>query len=66
MKDELLTTKQAAQRLGLSSDHVRRLLEQGKIQGKKLGRDWVILSLAYKRKRRVKGYKLLSNVSDTS
>jgi len=60
MKDELLTTKQAAQRLGLSSDHVRRLLEQGKIQGKKVGRDWVVLSLDYKRKRKPKGYRKLA------
>ena len=60
MKDELLTTRQAAQTLGLSSDHVRRLLEQGRIKGKKLGRDWVVLSLDYKRKRKPKGYRQLA------
>jgi excisionase family DNA binding protein len=54
MDDRLFSTKEAARRLGLSPDHVRRLLEQGKLKGKKLGRDWVVLSLDYKRKRKPK------------
>jgi excisionase family DNA binding protein len=54
MDYELLTTKEAADKLGLSTDHVRRLLEQGKITGKKLGRDWVIPTLNYTRKRKPK------------
>jgi len=54
MDAQLLGTKEAAEHLGLSQEHVRRLLEQGKISGKKLGRDWVVLSLDYKRKRRPK------------
>ena len=48
------TTKEAAERLGLEVSHVRRLLEEGKIKGKKWGRDWMVLSLDYQRKRRPK------------
>lgn len=33
------------------------LLESGQLEGKKLGRDWVVLSLDYKRKRKQKGDK---------
>ncbi len=54
MSNTLLSTKEAAEKLGLSPDHVRRLLEQGKLEGKKLERDWVVLSLDYERKRKPK------------
>lgn len=47
----MYTTKEAAKRLGLSERHLRLLLEKGEIRGKKLGRDWVVLKLDYKRKR---------------
>jgi excisionase family DNA binding protein len=57
MPREILSTKEAAVRLGISVDHVRKLLESGELKGKKLGRDWVVLSVDYKRKRRPKGYK---------
>jgi excisionase family DNA binding protein len=48
------TTKEAAKRLGLEVSHVRRLLEEGKMKGKKWGRDWMVTSLDYQRKRRPK------------
>jgi excisionase family DNA binding protein len=51
MNDELLSTKEAGEKLGLSQDHVRRLLEQGKLKGKKLGHDWVVLELNYVRQK---------------
>lgn len=54
MSNILLSTKEAAEKLGISPDYVRRLLEQDKLEGKKLGRDWVVLSLDYKRKRKPK------------
>jgi len=38
--------------LGLDPSQVRRLLAKGEIKGKKLDRDWVVLSLDYKRKRK--------------
>ncbi|MBN1376512.1 MAG: helix-turn-helix domain-containing protein [Dehalococcoidia bacterium] len=50
----MLGTKEAADRLGLSQAHVRRLLESGTIEGKRLGRDWIVLNLSYKRRRKPK------------
>ncbi len=38
--------------LGLDPSQVRRLLAKGEIKGKKLDRDWVVLNLDYKRKRK--------------
>jgi len=52
--DNIYSTKEAATRLKLSESHVRRLLEGGQIAGKKLGRDWMVFSLDYKRKRKAK------------
>jgi excisionase family DNA binding protein len=57
----IYSTNEAAQKLGLSPDHVRRLVRDGEIKGKKLGHDWVVLSLDYKRKRRPKTTKGESN-----
>ena len=51
------STKEAAENLGLSPDHLRHLLLKGEIEGKKLGHDWVVLSLDYKRKRKPKTKK---------
>ena len=48
------TTREAAEKLGLSPDHVKLLARTGKIEAKKMGRDWVVLSLDYKRKRKLK------------
>ena len=50
-------TKEAAEKLGISDAHLRRLLESGQVYGKKLGHDWVVLNLNYKRKRKLKGVK---------
>ena len=50
-------TKEAAGILGLSQDHVRLLARTGVIKAKKVGRDWVVLDLNYKRKRIPKGGK---------
>ena len=50
----MYTTREAAEALGLSEQHVRLLLSKGEIEGKKLGRDWVVLSLDYERKRKPK------------
>jgi len=48
------SVEEAAEKLGLDTSHVRRLLRKGEIKGKRLGRDWVVLRLDYKRKRRPK------------
>ena len=50
----MYSVKEAANKLGISDSHCRRLVESGAIKGKKLGHDWVVLSLNYKRKRRPK------------
>lgn len=46
------STKQAASRLGISEQRVRKLLAEGRIKGKKLGGTWVVLELAYARKKK--------------
>ena len=48
------SVNEAAQRLGLDPSQIRRLLAKGEIEGRKLGRDWVVLSLDYQRKRKPK------------
>ena len=53
----MYSTKEAALKLGLSANQVRYLLAKGAIKGKKLGHDWVVLSLGYKRRRRPKTRK---------
>ncbi len=53
----MYSTEEAAERLGLSQNQVRYLLAKGEIKGKKLARDWVVLSLDYQRKRKPKTKK---------
>lgn len=53
----MYSVKEAAMKLGISDRRVRKLLEDGRINGKKLGHDWVVLDLNYTRKRKVKGGK---------
>ena len=43
MIEGYLSTKQASLKVGLSQDHVRRLLERGTIEGVKIGHDWLLL-----------------------
>ncbi len=51
----IYSTREAAEKLGLSPDHVKLLARKGLIKAKKLGHDWVILDLNYTRKRKPKG-----------
>jgi excisionase family DNA binding protein len=44
--DELITLGEAAELSGLSADHLRRLVRQGKLWGKKIGRNWVTTAKA--------------------
>jgi excisionase family DNA binding protein len=37
-----LTSKEVADTVGFSHEHVRKLLQQGKIKGEKLGRNWIV------------------------
>lgn len=41
-KDNYLTSAEAAVKLGFSADHVRKLINKGKIRAEKLGRNWII------------------------
>ena len=50
--EAMYSVKEAAQKLGISDGYCRWLLERGQIKGKKLGHDWVVLNLKYKRKRK--------------
>lgn len=40
--DELLTVEQAARELGVTPETVRYRLRTGRMQGQRVGRDWVI------------------------
>jgi excisionase family DNA binding protein len=53
----MYSVKEAASKLGISDSHCRRLLEKRQIEGKRLGHDWLVLSLDYKRKRSPKTKK---------
>lgn len=53
----MYSVKEAATKIGLSERYLRLLLKEGKLEGKKLGHDWVVLSLDYKRKRGTRGGK---------
>jgi excisionase family DNA binding protein len=57
MNTELMSSKEAAEKLGLSHDHVRRLLEHHQLKGKKIGRNWIVFDLNYQRKRKPKQSK---------
>ena len=46
--------REAAAKLGFTDRHVRLLLAKGELSGKRLGHDWVVLSLDYERKRQPK------------
>ena len=51
----MYSVKEASEKLGLDTSQVRRLLAKGEIKGVKLARDWVVLDLSYKRKRKLGG-----------
>jgi len=53
----MYSVREAAQKLGLDTSQVRRLLAKGEIKGVKLARDWVVLDLSYERKRKPKKKK---------
>ena len=43
-KDDLLSLSQAAKAYGYSGDYLRRLAEKGRLQARKLGRNWLTTS----------------------
>jgi len=50
----MYTTKEACRTLGITERHLRLLLQRGEIPGRKFGRDWIVESITYKRKRKPK------------
>jgi len=39
---DFITSAEAAERLGYTVQHVRRLIRQGTLEGEKMGRDWIV------------------------
>ena len=52
--NNMYSVKEAAEKLKISEQHLRYLLAKGEIEGQKISRDWVVISLDYKRKRKPK------------
>jgi excisionase family DNA binding protein len=48
---KIYSVSEAAEKLGLDTSQVRRLLRSGDIKGKKLGHDWVVFNLDYKKQK---------------
>jgi excisionase family DNA binding protein len=46
--EELISLEEAAKLSGLTADHLRRLVRQGDLWGKKIGRNWVTTEQAIK------------------
>ena len=59
----MYSVKEAAEKLKISEQHLRYLLANGQIEGKKISRDWIVLNLDYKRKRRPKRKIVLPQVA---
>jgi len=57
MEKKMWSVKDAAEKLGISERRVRKLLEEGRIKGKKISGSWVVLELSYTKKRRGKSLK---------
>lgn len=51
----MYSVTEAANKLGISGRRVRKLLEEGRINGRKVGPNWVVLDLNYTRRRKPKG-----------
>ena len=43
----MYTVKEASEKLGISPTQIRRMLRKDELKGKKLRRDWLVLSLDY-------------------
>jgi len=57
----MYSVREAAEKIGISERQLRYLLASGEVKGKKLGHDWVVLKLDYKRQRQPKEKKGESN-----
>lgn len=50
--NDYLTSKEAAAIIGVSHDHIRRLIRDGKIKAEKLGHNWLIQRVVAKKIKR--------------
>ncbi len=48
---DIYSVSEAAKELGLDPSQIRRLLKDGLIKGKKVGKYWVVLGLDYEKKK---------------
>lgn len=51
LRRKYYSTKETAEKLGISERRVRKLLAEGRIEGAKLGNVWLIVNPAYTKKR---------------
>ena len=42
IEDNFLTVSEVAGKLGYTDQHIRLLLRQGRLRGRKIGRDWMV------------------------
>ena len=42
MKDDIMTTAEAAEILGIARESVARLIRKGQLEGTRFGRDWMV------------------------
>ncbi len=54
IKEKLITTHDAAELLGFSHDHIRRLCREGKIKAEKLGNNWLLTEKSLKNIKRMR------------
>jgi excisionase family DNA binding protein len=46
---DYVSSQDAADRLGYTRQHVRRLIRQKRLDGRKVGRDWIVLASSVER-----------------
>lgn len=61
----MYSVEEAAVKLGISGRRVRCLLAKGRLTGKKLGGTWVVLDLHYIPRKRGKGVRNETEITET-
>ncbi len=54
---KVYSVKEAAEQLGISGQRVRQLLAEGRIEGRQLGHQWVVLDPSYTKLKRGRKFK---------
>ena len=50
--DKIISVEEAAKVIGISERRVRQLLRENRLQGKKIGRGWLVFESSYERSTR--------------